>query len=272
MNLAIENKRGDRIAKGTATAYTILCLLLLFTLKCEKNEEMSNMGVMVNLGYVDSGMNPDNIPTSDNQEIVEETSSQETVESASEAEIESATQDIVETNVNASENVSVKPANNMTNNATTTPQVVQETTPAPSVNQNAMFNGANNPNQGTGNTSGDQGNPDGNLESDIYGDIAGSGLGSDGKGWGLNGRGLISKPQPSNPTNEFGNVTVKITVDKFGTVIKAEFTSYNSTTTNSSLVQIAINEAYKVKFNNVASDNKARDKQVGYVVFKFKAQ
>lgn len=274
MELNLENIQGQRNARIASAVYVALCCLFLFTLKCEKSEEQSNMGVIVNLGTSETGMNEDNVPTAENTQEVQEQAAEEVVEEVSEAsdDVEAVTQDIVQTNVTAT-NKPVTNTNNNTNNNTPKPDPTPEPKPdpKPTVNENALFSGNNNSSQGTGNTPGDQGNPDGNLESNIYGDIAGSGLGSDGKGWGLNGRGLVSKPQPTNPTNEFGNVTVKITVDKYGKVINAEFTSFNSTTTNSALVNLAISEAYKVKFNNVATDGKARDKQVGYVVFKFKA-
>ena len=274
MELNVENIQGQKIARISTGIYVLLCCLFLFTLKCEKSEEVSNMGVTVNLGTTETGMVEDNVPTAENvTEVVEEQVTEEVVEESAESnEIEAVTQDVVEAPVVATEKPSTN-SNNTTTNTTPKPEPTPEPKPdpKPTVNENALFSGNNNANQGTGNTPGDQGNPDGNLESDIYGDIAGSGLGSDGKGWGLKGRGLVSKPQPINPTNEFGNVTVKITVDRFGKVIKAEFTSFNSTTTNTSLVNLAISEAYKVKFNNVSTDGKARDKQVGYVVFKFQA-
>lgn len=271
MNATLENIQGKRIAKISTVAYVLLCALFLFTLKCEQSEESANMGVMVNLGTTDVGMNEDNIPTAENTIEPQETNPEPVQESQqSEAEIESVTQEMEDVNVTASEKPNTQStSNNQTNTETAEPEPQPD--PKPTVNESALFNGTNNANQGTGNTSGDQGNPNGNLESDIYGDIAGNGLGSSGKGWGLKGRGLVSKPSPTNPTNEYGNVTIKITVDKHGTVTNAEFTSFNSTTTNRDLVALAIKEAYKVKFNNVVSDNKARDKQIGYVVFKFQA-
>ena len=134
-----------------------------------------------------------------------------------------------------------------------------------------MFSGSNNANQGIGNTPGDQGNLNGSLESDIYGDIAGSGFGGSGDGASLNGRGLVSKPNFSNPTNEFGKVVIKITVNKQGVVTKAELVSLYSTNTNQALVVYAIQEAYKFKFNNVVGQSGARDQQVGKIVYNFKA-
>lgn len=271
MNATLENIQGKRIAKISTAAYVLLCALFLFTLKCKQSEESSNMGIMVNLGTTDNGMNEDNIPTAENTIEPQETNPEPAQESQqSETEIESVTQEIEDVSVTATTKPNSKPSNNNQQNTENTKPEPQPD-PKPTVNENALFNGNNNANQGTGNTNGDQGNPNGSLESDIYGDIAGSGLGSSGRGWGLKGRGLVSKPSPTNPTNEYGNVTIKITVDKYGTVTNAEFTSFNSTTTNKDLVALAIKEAYKVKFNNVISDSKARDKQIGYVVFKFQA-
>jgi hypothetical protein len=120
MNATIQNIKGQRIAKVSIVAYVLLCALLLFTLKCDGTEEMENMGIMVNLGTVDEGMFENNIPTSPDNETVEEASEEA---SSSEAELESNTQDLVPTNVNASpkpSNPSTKPTNN-TSNTTQTP-------------------------------------------------------------------------------------------------------------------------------------------------------
>ena len=268
MNLILENKSGERVARVSAGAYVLLCVLFLFTMKCEKNEELSNMGIMVNLGTTETGMVEDNVPTAENTEVVEPVS-QEVVEESSSNEIEAVTQDIVATPIVATTKPTTKPSTT-NNNATETVKPVVAP-PAPAVNENALFNGTNNANQGTGNKPGDQGNPNGSLESDIYGDIAGSGFGGAGDGASLKGRGLVSKPNFSNPTNEFGKVVIKITVNKSGQVVNAELVSLYSTNTNQELVKYAIQEAYKFKFNNVSSENSSRDNQVGKVVYNFTA-
>lgn len=270
MDLAVENSKGQRIAKISTAAYVLLCCLFLFTLKCEQPEELNNMGIVVNLGTMETGMIEDNTPTAENTEIVEEVVSEEVVEeSASTNEIEAVTQDVEPTPVTATENPSSNNTSNTNTEESTEPEV--EVTPEPVVDENALFNGNNNANQGTGNTPGDQGNPDGSLESDIYGDIAGSGFGGSGDGASLKGRGLVSKPNFSNPTNEFGKVVIKITVNKSGKVVKAELVSLYSTNTNQALVSYAIQEAYKFKFNNVAGEDGARDNQVGKIIYNFKA-
>ncbi len=270
MNLAIENKKGQRIAKISTAAYILLCALFMFALKCEKAKELNNMGIMVNLGTMETGMLEDNTPTAENTEVVEEVVNEEVVEeSASTNELEAVTQDLEPTPITATTEPTTDPNPNTNTAETSEPEV--EVIPEPVVDENALFNGNNNANQGTGNTPGDQGNPNGNLESDIYGDIAGSGFGGSGDGASLKGRGLVSKPNFSNPTNEFGKVVIKITVNKQGQVIKAELVSLYSTNTNQALVSYAMQEAYKFKFNNVASVDGARDNQVGKIIYNFKA-
>lgn len=270
MNLTVENTKGQRIAKISTAAYILLCCLFLFTLKCEKPEEINNMGIVVNLGTMETGMIEENTPTAENTEIVEEVVSEEVVEETpSTNDIEAITQDLEPTPVVATETPSTTTNTNTTPTETSEPEV--EVTPEPVVDENALFSGSNNSSQGDGNTPGDQGNPDGSLESDIYGDIAGSGFGGTGDGASLKGRGLVSKPNFSNPTNEFGKVVIKITVNKQGQVVKAELVSLYSTNTNQALVSYAIQEAYKFKFNNVANESGSRDKQVGKIIYNFKA-
>jgi outer membrane biosynthesis protein TonB len=269
MRVALENKKGQRIASASAGAYVLLCILFLFTMKCEQNEDLSNMGIIVNLGTAETGMVADNVPSAEQVEEVEPVSEEVLEESASN-EIEAITQDaemvpIVATNKPTTE------ASNTNNNVTEAVKPVVKD-PAPAVNENALFSGSNNANQGTGNTAGDQGNPNGNLESDIYGDIAGSGFGGAGDGASLKGRGVTFKPDFENPTNEFGKVVIKITVNKAGQVVKAELISLYSTNTNQALVQKAIQEAYKFKFNNVSSQHGSRDNQVGKIIYNFTAQ
>lgn len=271
MNLAVENTKGEKIARISAGAYILLCCLFLFVLRCEEKEELNNMGIMVNLGTVDEGMNSDNIPTAESQVIQEEQPKDEVVEeSEASNELEAVTQDVEAAPVRATQKPSTNPVK--TNEPVKDPKPAVVKDPGPQVDENALFNGNNNASQGTGNQAGDQGNPNGNLESDIYGDIVGNGFGGAGDGASLKGRGLLFKPNFSNPTNEFGKVVIRITVNKSGKVTNAELVSLHSTNTNQALVNYAIQEAYKFKFNNVASESGARDGQVGKIIFNFTAQ
>lgn len=270
MNTVLDNRKGERVAKISVGAYIVLCLLFLFVLRCEKKEELNNMGIMVNLGTTEIGMNENNTPTAENVEVEEEPQQEEVQESAATNELEAVTQDVESAPVTATENPPANPSTN--DNPVEESEPVEVEDPGPVVDENALFNGNNNANQGTGNQSGDQGNPNGSLESDIYGDIAGSGFGGSGDGASLKGRGLVYKPNFSNPTNEFGKVVIKITVNKSGKVTNAELVSLYSTNTNNALVAYALQEAYKFKFNNVASESGARDSQVGKIIFNFTAQ
>ena len=228
------------------------------------------MCIRDSLGTMETGMVEDNTPTAENIEVEKEVVNEEVVkESLNPNEIEAVTQDIVSAPIKATEEPAVDPSTYSSNAETSEPEV--EVTPEPVVDENALFSGTNNANQGTGNIAGDQGNLNGSIESDIYGDIAGNGFDGSGDGASLKGRGLVSKPIFNNPTNEFGKVVIKITVNKQGKVIKADLVSLYSTNTNQALVSYAMQEAYKFKFNNVASEEGARDNQVGKIIYNFKA-
>lgn len=273
--MKVLNANSDRNGKIAATIYIIVCLFFLFALKCESpDEDYSNEGVIVNLGFTDNGQS-DNTPEAENQEIQEEATPEEVVEEVVEAEVveESVTQDNVEVNVTAQDKV-----NEVKTPVVKTPEVVKEKVPEvvkepekvveEQADPNALFNGpSNNSNQGTGNQNGDQGNPNGSLESNIYGDITGPGLGETGQGYGLNGRSLGSKPAPVSEKQEYGIVAIKIKVNQQGKVISASFSNSGSTTTDTYLVNLSIKEAYKVTFN---PDSKAPSTQTGWVSFHYK--
>lgn len=265
----------DRNGKIAATIYVLICLFFLFAIKCEApKEEYTSEGVIVNLGMVDEG-STDNTPEATQQEKPQETTPQEQVEASSAKEEEqSITQENEAVNVVAQEKV--KNPNKTPNKVEkevkeTKPETVKETKPEVTQQQadpNALFNSnKNNPNQGTGNKSGDQGNPNGSLESNIYGDITGPGLGDSGKGYGLNGRSLGNKPNPVSEEQKYGIVAIRIKVNQQGKVVSADFTSKGSTTTDSYLVNLSIKEAYKVTFN---PDSNAPSSQTGWVTFHFK--
>jgi periplasmic protein TonB len=265
---AINHISEKKIAQITTTVYVVLCLFFLFALRCNPPEApFENQGVIINLGFTESGES-DNVPTAPDTDLKDPTPpTPTTATTASQPVEESVTQDFEQTVV-----ASPKKASPSTVKTETTEETVEEVIAEvkPKVNPTALFSSDKvNPNQGTDKTPGDKGNPAGSLESDIYKDIAGNALGSDGKGWGLTGRGLKFKPEPVNESNKYGTVVVRIYVDKNGDVKKAEFTNFNSTTTDSYLVNLSVKEAYKVRFTPAPID---RDYQIGYVTFKYVAQ
>lgn len=271
--MKVININSDRNGKIAATIYTVVCLFFLFALKCESPEEdYSNEGVIVNLGFTDNGKS-DNTPEAIQQDVVEEVTPQEQVEEVvSEVVEESVTQDNVDVDVTAQEEVAevTETVEEVTEEVVEEVQEVVEEVEEVVEQQadpNALFNGpTNSPNQGTGDQNGDQGNPDGSIESNIYGDITGPGLGETGKGFGLNGRSLGSKPAPVSEKQEYGIVAVKIKVNQQGKVVSASFSNQGSTTTDTYLVQLSIKEAYKVTFN---PDSNAPSTQTGWVSFHY---
>ncbi|WP_294820355.1 energy transducer TonB [uncultured Flavobacterium sp.] len=119
-----------------------------------------------------------------------------------------------------------------------------------------------------------KGNGKGNGKGDGEGDGEGNGKGG-GKGNGigtgvgdyrLDGRKPITRPKPQYKCNEQGTVTVQITVDRKGKVIKVD---RGRPTTNSAqcLYDQARQAAFDTKFESSAS---APEKQTGTIVYNFK--
>lgn len=98
-----------------------------------------------------------------------------------------------------------------------------------------------------GNTgkAGSQGDPNGDPKSNI---LEGITTGSGRVGGGLGSRGLVHEPQIEDKVQETGRVVINVCVDPSGKVIKAEYTQKGSTTTSSSLREIARKAALKFKF------------------------
>lgn len=95
----------------------------------------------------------------------------------------------------------------------------------------------------------------------------GTGLGSKGDEYSLEGRYLIgSRPKPVYNVQESGRVVVRIVVDREGRVTHAEHRLQGSTTTSSALINAAIDAARKTRFN---SDPNATPSQEGTITYVF---
>ncbi len=93
---------------------------------------------------------------------------------------------------------------------------------------------------------------------------------SNGTSVSLNGRLSIGNiPIPSYTSNKEGRVVIEIQVNKRGEVIKASYRAFNSTTSDSKLVEEAIAAATKSRFNQ---DNDANFIQVGTITYVFKVR
>jgi TonB family protein len=94
----------------------------------------------------------------------------------------------------------------------------------------------------------------------------GTGQGSKGDEYSLEGRTAEKRPRPEYPIEEYGKVVVNITVDKNGNVIRAEATPDGSTFQNKELWRAAERAAYKAKFNKAPE---AAAEQHGSITYHF---
>jgi outer membrane biosynthesis protein TonB len=135
----------------------------------------------------------------------------------------------------------------------------------------AMMGGLNNAqgqaegSEGDDNRAGDKGDPGGDPYASSYYGAPGSGSGSG--GYGLSGRTLAGKEAYKQECNESGRVVVQIEVDRTGKVIKATPGVRGTTNNNPCLLEPARRTALAHRWN---ADNKAPDRQVGFVVVNFK--
>jgi len=116
--------------------------------------------------------------------------------------------------------------------------------------------------EGKTNKPGDQGKSNGTPNSNNYvGGPSGDGIGYD-----LGGRTKKSIPKPVNNSEEQGTVVVKIWVNREGKVTNARVQVKGTTSSSSSLQNMAIKSALKAVFN---SDPKAPEVQTGTITYVF---
>jgi hypothetical protein len=119
-------------------------------------------------------------------------------------------------------------------------------------------------NEGIAGGKGDQGKPGGNPDSKNYNGNGGTGHSGVMIKNGLQGRHITGYPSFTDDFNENAKVAIDIHVDGAGNVTSADFELRGSTTSESSMIQIALRKAKQVKFNN------AGDESVGTIIFNFK--
>jgi outer membrane biosynthesis protein TonB len=119
---------------------------------------------------------------------------------------------------------------------------------------------------GKGNTGkpGNQGDPNGDPNSK---NLEGITTGTGSVGGSLGNRSVVSAPRITDNSSLEGTVVIAVCVDANGSVVSADFTQKNSTTSNSTLVNLAVNNAKKWKFSAGEVD-----KQCGTVTYRFKVQ
>lgn len=111
---------------------------------------------------------------------------------------------------------------------------------------------------------GNQGDPGGDPNSKI---LEGVSTGSGVVGGGLGNRGVAGRPKVSNPTQRTGRVVIEVCVDSNGNVISANYTQRGSTTTDSQLQSVAIENAKKWRFTESSIS-----KQCGTITYDFKVK
>jgi len=117
--------------------------------------------------------------------------------------------------------------------------------------------------QGATYGTGNQGSAEGSANVDKYGPGAGTG---NGPSYSLEGRSGLSLPKPNYPGNEEGIVVVQVTVDKNGTVTKAEPGFKGSNTANPELLSAARKAALQARFT---ADANGTAFQVGTITYRF---
>ena len=152
--------------------------------------------------------------------------------------------------------------------------------PTPDKNISDILNNVNNaPGSNTNNASGEGNDNQAGDKGDTSGDVNASGYygtgGSGGGGTGnyrLGNRQALSKPTPQFSCNEGGRVVVKIYVSRNGKVLSARAVpripgSVRSNTNAPCLTKAAVQAAKQTKWNK---DNKAPERQYGYIIYNFK--
>lgn len=108
---------------------------------------------------------------------------------------------------------------------------------------------------------GNQGSPTGTPGANTYGPGGGEGI-----TYNLSGRSALSLPKPTYPGQEEGTVVVQVTVDKSGTVTKAEPGVKGSTSLDAGLLNAAKKAALSTRFNE---NKNAPAFQTGTITYRF---
>jgi len=262
MKSANVSSQHTQVKAATITAIiTIILFSIFFYVRYQlpqPQEIQEGEGIEVNLGNAETGYG--DIPVSGNNDPAE----------AASTNAEAATDNNNATEeVNNEDDIAVnkipptpKPKAVFSNNT-------NKNTSSGGASLNDSYNKASS--QGIAGGKGDQGKPTGNPLSDSYNGNAASGNGgSGGTGGvkirnGLDGRRITRLPSFEDDFNENAKVAVDITVNQSGAVIAASINPKGTTTTNTSIRNIAIQKAKTLKLN--AAD---ASEQTGTLIFDFK--
>jgi len=268
-----QEEKKDRVRGWVTTLSVHAVLLLAFAfLGLTYSDPPVEMGIPVSFGYEEDGGGDDVAAPS---EPVTETSTSTPVTPTDVPDV--ATQDQVETVAVPSEDRQ-EPQETQPDpqQQTTTPDpVVQEPEPEPEPQRpsnrlsgalNRASQAQNNPStgsgQGTTQGGGDQGAPTGGLNSQGQG-LGGTGNSGD---YQLGNRAATERPKPRYDCDGQGKVVVKIYVNRYGKVVRAEGGQAGSTAPQC-LIDRAEAAAMKTKWEG---DPGAPELQVGQITYRFK--
>lgn len=274
--------------KGIAATimFHFLLMLLLFFLALRTPLPLpGEEGVEIRMGNSDEGTFSENI------EHVSASSSTTPASPSSAEEIVTQTEEeTIALETSTKPQPHQKPEEKPETKPETKPQPEVKPDPKPAVDPRALYPGNNAASSGGGTgTSGDYGRPDGTsttggLTGGGQGSGQGSGSGSGsgaGGSWTLRGRDIKLLKEPSYNSGEQGHVAVKIRVDKNGNVVEATAgtflqknnpdlnTDLKTTITDKNLWKQAEEAALQSKFS---PDDKATERQTGYIVYHFVKQ
>ena len=139
----------------------------------------------------------------------------------------------------------------------------------PKVNERALYKGNSNTdgdgsNQGVTGEPGDQGKPNGTIDATNY--EGSGGLGDEGVGYDLGGRGAKHLPKPAYDSDEQGKVVVDIKVDRNGKVVSAIAGAKGTTISDLRLRRLAEEAALRSVFS---PDPNAPERQKGTITYNF---
>ncbi len=249
LNPDVEKNYQRRSRLLTAIIFILLILGTLFLGLYGPYPPPPEEGIFINFGTTEMGTG-DQEPQE--QEVTE--TAQPMPESAAEETVE--TMETVN-DVNATEvsvNNEQQPVDNPTDVEQPNPQPERQPVEnaEPKVDPNKLFNPGNSQNsqsQNQGNdplADGNKGQPDGTTGPNYHGQN--SGLGDQGTGFDIAGRGIVHMPTDYYNGDEQGIVKLRIVVDASGKVTSAQYVARGSTITDPNLIKLAKQTALKLRY------------------------
>jgi TonB family protein len=257
--MQMDNDKLKGIA-GTIVFHALLLVVLIFMALRTPLPLPDEAGVEVNLGYSDEGMGQ-----------VQPKEPMPQMAAAPPVASEERPEDIVteETEeVPAIKPVQEKPKPKEKTETKPTPKPQPQPKPQPVVNPNAIYKGkqgnaSQGGNEGITGKPGDQGKPTGDRNAQGYDGSGGSG---GGVSFDLSGRTSRQIPSPPKTFSERGTVVVKIFVNRAGEVTRTSAPAKGTTTTSSTLINLAENAAKKARFSPKSD---AAEEQSGTITYIF---